>query len=143
VISVLRDEDSAAEGPQPVLGDVPRLIGESRDVGMEVRLRDEVVDPEELPDTAGRTVYRVVQEGLTNARKHAAGTPVQVLLEGRPGEHLGIEIRNRLTEVPATAPGAGIGLIGLAERARLAGGRLEHEVAGGEFRLRAWLPWRA
>ncbi|MEU7984967.1 histidine kinase [Streptosporangium canum] len=151
VINLLRDEDTA-EGhdpggrPQPVLADLPRLVDESRDAGGRVHLRDGVVDPDALPAAAGRTAYRVVQEGLTNARKHATGRPVQVSLEGRPGVRLVIDIRNPLPEdgtATSITPGTGTGLVGLTERVQLAGGRLDHEVTAGEFRLRAWLPWPA
>ncbi len=147
VICLLRDEDAAAEDrPQPVLGDVPRLVAESRDAGAAVQLRDEVADAGALPASVGRTAYRVVQEGLTNARKHAAGRPVRVAMRGRPGEGLVIDVRNALPAGPGAAPaapGSGTGLVGLTERVRLAGGRLDHGAAGGEFRLRASLPWPA
>ncbi|MFC4585078.1 sensor histidine kinase [Sphaerisporangium corydalis] len=151
VISVLRDEDTAddqdPEGwPQRALADLPRLVDESRDAGGQVRLRDEVVDPDALPPAAARTAYRVVREGLTNARKHAASQPVEVVLEGRPGARFVIDIRNPLREGGAAAPitpGTGTGLVGLTERVQLAGGRLDHEVTAGEFRLHAWLPWPA
>ncbi|MFC0861321.1 sensor histidine kinase [Sphaerimonospora cavernae] len=148
VINLLRDEDhDSGERPQPGLADLPRLIEESRDAGEQVLLSDKVTDPATLPAAAARTAYRVVQEGLTNARKHAAGRPVQVVLEGRPGDRLTIDMRNPLRGVeialPIT-PGTGTGLVGLTERVRLAGGRLDHEVtAGDEFHLRAWLPWPA
>ena len=124
----------------------PALEKVVRAAGGRVRLRNEVVDPDALPAAAGRTAYRVVQEGLTNARKHATGRPVQVMLEGRPGARLVIDIRNPLPEDGAATsitPGTGTGLVGLTERVQLAGGRLDHEVTAGEFRLRAWLPWPA
>ncbi|WP_242910423.1 sensor histidine kinase [Actinomadura terrae] len=154
VILLLRsDDDGAGEGnggvggrPQPVLADLPRLVAESRDAGGLVRLSDRVVDPGALPAAAGRTAYRVVQEGLTNARKHAAGQPVEVALEGRPGGRLEIDISNPLPDPAApgpAVPGSGTGLVGLTERVRLAGGRLDHGTAAGEFRVRAWLPWPA
>ncbi|WP_244938645.1 sensor histidine kinase [Actinomadura madurae] len=146
VILLLRADDAAEEDrPQPVLADVPRLVEESRDAGTPVELRDDTSDAQALPAAAGRTAYRVVQEGLTNARKHAAGRPVQVVLDGRPGDRLVIDIRNPLAGGGAgpVAPGSGTGLVGLTERVRLAGGRLDHEAVAGEFRLRAWLPWPA
>ncbi|MDL4819010.1 sensor histidine kinase [Actinomadura opuntiae] len=146
VIGVLRDEDARDDDrPQPVLADLPALVAESRDAGGSVQLRDAVVEPAALPAAAGRTAYRVVQEGLTNARKHAAGRPVRVAIEGRPGTRLVIDIRNPLPPdgTAPLAPGTGTGLVGLTERVQLAGGRLDHEVAAGEFRLRAWLPWPA
>ncbi|MFG2003709.1 sensor histidine kinase [Spirillospora sp. NPDC048911] len=147
VIILLRDdEEDAGSRPQPVLADIPRLVEESRDAGTRVDLRDEVAEPSTLPAAAGRTAYRVVQEALTNARKHAADRPVHLTLTGRPGDRLVIDVRNPLPADPGAGPavpGSGTGLVGLTERVRLAGGRLDHEAAGGEFRLRAWLPWPA
>ena len=79
-----------------------------------------VDDMNGVPNGTGRNAYRIVQEGLTNARKHAAGAPVDLLLEGAPGA------------------------AGLSERAALANGRLEHGFTdAGGFRLNAWLPWPA
>lgn len=75
----------------------------------------------------GRTVYRIVQEGLTNARKHAPGAEVTVTVTGGPGAGLTIEVRNPAPVEPfERVPGSGQGLIGLTERATLAGGRLGH-----------------
>jgi signal transduction histidine kinase len=91
---------------------------------------------------AGRTAYRVVQEGLTNARKHAPGAAV-TLTVGAPDGDLQIEISSLApVAVPAASqlPGAGTGLIGLAERVTLAGGELESGVdPTGAFVLRAKL----
>ena len=70
-----------------------------------------------LPDAAGRTVYRVVQEGLTNARKHAPGQPVSVTLDGGPGAGLDVSVVNRLGPVPAGAAGRGAGGRDGADRA--------------------------
>src|SRR5262249_59808921 len=93
----------------------------------------------------GGTVYRLVQEGLTSARKHAPGQPVRVLLDGRPGATLLVELTNPVGPAGSVGPavnGSGTGLIGLTERVRLAGGELEHAIsADGEFWLRARLPW--
>jgi hypothetical protein len=91
VISVLRDtdiEESAGGQPQPSFTDLRNLVDESRDAGTEVRYDDAVAEPDSLPPATGRTAYRVVQEGLTNARKHAAGHPVALVLRGRPGDTL-------------------------------------------------------
>ncbi|MFI0447357.1 sensor histidine kinase [Actinomadura sp. 6N118] len=147
VIILLRDDDEdSGSRPQPVLADIPHLVEESRDAGTQVELRDEVTQPSALPAAAGRTAYRVVQEALTNARKHAADRPVHLTLTGRPGDSLVIDIRNPLPVDRSTGPavpGSGTGLVGLTERVRLAGGRLDHEATGDEFRLHAWLPWPA
>jgi signal transduction histidine kinase len=150
ILGVLRAEvadGGEGERPQPTLADVSRLVEESRQAGMRVSLRCSVEDLAAVPGHIGRTAYRVVQEGLTNARKHAPGTEAAVLVEGGPGAGLTVEICNRWpVGVPAAAeiPGAGQGLTGLLERAVIAGGRLEHgRAASGDFRLAAWLPWPA
>lgn len=112
---------------------------------MKVTLDNRVADPAEAPAATGRTVYRIAQEALTNARKHAPGAPVTVTVTGGPGDGLTIEVRNPApTEPFERVPGSGQGLIGLTERATLAGGGLEHGPGpDGGFGVRAWLPWPA
>jgi signal transduction histidine kinase len=149
VIGVLRDDSlpdlAAASRPLPGIADLPELIGESRAAGMRVETGGEAWPAAGLPDVAGRTAYRVVQEGVTNARKHAPGQPVTVTLGGGPGEGLDVSVVNPAGQAPAgpafPVPGSGTGLIGLTERLELAGGRLDWRNSDGEFRLRAWLPW--
>jgi signal transduction histidine kinase len=145
VIGVLRDgsEGEAPEPPQPTLADVPALVEESRAAGMRVRCTLDMAAPEAVPDALGRTVYRIVQEGLTNARKHAPAAAVDVTIAG--GEALVVEIVSRRPVGVAVAapplPGAGSGLIGLGEWVALAGGELRHGPdASGDFVLRATLP---
>jgi signal transduction histidine kinase len=138
VIGMLRDQP-AEDRPQPTLGDVPALVAESRAAGATVDL--ELAQGAEVPPGVGRHAYRIVQEALTNARKHAPGAPVRVAVRGGAEQGLVVEVGNRLV-AGGSLPGAGSGLIGLGERVQLAGGRLEHgPTPGGEFRLRAWLPW--
>lgn len=147
VIGVLREGtpgDEAPEPPQPTLADIPALVEESRVAGARVRCRIDVADAAAAPAALGRTAYRVVQEGLTNARKHAPGAPIEVAVTG--GERLVVEVISRRPVGVAAAaealPGAGSGLIGLHERVELAGGELEHGLASaGDFVLRATLPW--
>ena len=164
VIGVLRDDTlpdlAAGRTPLPGLARLPELVEESRAAGMSVTAggpawpADGAAWPADgappgLPDALGRTVYRVVQEGLTNARKHAPGQPVQVTLDGGPRAGLEVAVVNQLNPaLPPEAlgaagrvPGTGTGLIGLTERLELAGGRLSFGARDGEFRLRAWLPW--
>ncbi|ALC19730.1 sensor histidine kinase [Streptomyces pristinaespiralis] len=147
IIGVLRaPDDGGGDGParpQPTLATLGALVGESREAGMRVTLDNTVTDPDGVPAATGRTAYRIAQEGLTNARKHAPGTDVTLSLSGGPGEGITVRVDNEAPagEVPKV-PGSGQGLIGLTERATLAGGRLEHGVRGdGGFRVRAWLPW--
>ncbi|WP_285778233.1 histidine kinase [Microtetraspora sp. NBRC 13810] len=149
VIGVLRrDEEDAVPGPpQPTLADLPGLVEESRRAGMDIDFRLGPADAAAAPDGLGRTVYRLAQEGLTNARKHAPDARVRLTVDGSPGDGLTLEIRNpvRTAGRPgAVVPGGGNGLIGLAERVGLAGGRFEQLIgADGDFVLRAWLPWPA
>ncbi|MEV5829888.1 histidine kinase [Spirillospora sp. NPDC052242] len=128
-----------AQRPQPTLADVPELVREARAAGARIELDDRVADPAAVPDRVGRHAYRIVQEGLTNARKHAPDAVVRVVLEA--GRELTIQLDNATTPGREPAlPGAGAGLVGLAERVALLGGTLEHGAAGGRFRLRARLP---
>jgi len=147
VIGVLRDGTDGHEPqpPQPTLAALPGLLEESRAAGMRVHAEVRLSDLAAVPDGIGRHALRIVQEALTNARKHATSAPVELGLDGAPGHGLTIEVRNPLPAL-ATAepqiPGTGAGLLGLTERATLSGGRLEHGLdERGHFRLHAWLPW--
>jgi signal transduction histidine kinase len=137
------------EPPQPTLEDLAPLIEESRAAGMEVRLAT-ALDPVTLPPTLGRTVYRVIQEGLTNVHKHAPEHVVTIAVVG--GHHGGVRVSvtnqpvvGRAEDGPAPQHvGSGTGLIGLAERVALLGGTLEYgSQPGGGFRLCATLPWES
>jgi signal transduction histidine kinase len=145
VIGVLREDDGegVVERPQPTLDDLESLLAESRGAGMKVRSFGPL--PAGVPAGIGRSAYRIVQEGLTNARKHAPGCAVEVSVSGEPGDGLAVEVRNPLPVGVAVAgiPGAGTGIVGLGERVALAGGEIEHGPADGEWRLRALLPWPA
>lgn len=142
VINVLRDEDVYEGRPQPTFEDLRALVDESRDAGTAISYDDLVADSTSLPPATGRTAYRIVQEGLTNARKHASGHPVRVTVAGAPGDGLRIELTNPAVNGTSLTPGSGTGLVGLTERVQLAGGTLDHgRVPGGGFRLQASLPW--
>jgi signal transduction histidine kinase len=143
-IGVLRaDEPRSLD--QPGLDRLGDLVGEARAAGQEVALSmDPALESTGPASTvaAGRDVYRIVQEGLTNARKHAPGVPVRVSL-ARSGADVEVDVVNACTTGSLGVPGTSSGLIGLVERATLAGGTLSHGFsARGEFELRARLPWR-
>ncbi|HEX3005937.1 MAG TPA: histidine kinase [Angustibacter sp.] len=149
VITVLRDdgdpdrsEGTASLAPQPSLLDLGRLVDETRRAGTDVSV-DVAVDVAEVPPTLGRTTYRVVQECLTNARRHAPGAPVDVRVDGQAGDELVVRVRNPLRTAPEPARGSGAGLVGVAERVALLGGRAEHGVVDDAFVVTAWLPWPA
>jgi signal transduction histidine kinase len=173
----------AEDRPQPTLDDVPALVERSRLAGADItfaqtRAQEEPEEEEEedeeeaeeddgVPAQTGRHAYRIIQEALTNALKHAPGAPVRVNvdivwlrgLDVRVDNDLRWEhdntISSRLAAAPEPTPGAeripgveripgaGAGLAGLQERVQLVGGRLEHgPTPSGEFNLRAWLPWQ-
>jgi signal transduction histidine kinase len=149
ILVVLRSADlpDGEQRPAPSLVDVPELIEESRQAGMAVTVTGELTEPAAVPVAVGRHGYRIVQEGLTNARKHAPGLPVELMVAGAPGRGLTVEIRNGLPAGPparSSIPSSGMGLAGLAERAVLAGGQLEYgRTLSSEFRLWVRLPWPA
>ncbi|OCI30706.1 sensor histidine kinase [Oerskovia enterophila] len=164
VLGVLRETDVPAgvpERPQPTLDALPDLLDEVRglgggdaDVGCEIAPATAERLPD-LPEQTSRSAYRILQESLTNARKHAPAAPVRVEISGEPGEGLVLRVTNPLVtlctvRVPddgaasrtSGAPPSGLGLTGLAERARLTGGELRAAPDGaGSFVVRAWLPW--
>ncbi|MFJ2646886.1 sensor histidine kinase [Streptomyces sp. NPDC087420] len=159
VLRVLRTPlgGGGTEPPQPTLADVRTLVAEARAAGMDVELDERIARPDtgaragqgtgagEGTGITGRTAYRIVQEGLTNARKHAHSASVRVTLHGGPHEGLSVDLRNRAPRggSPSGIPGTGQGLIGLTERAVLAGGKVTYGRSADDFLLQAWLPWPA
>ncbi|GGF41194.1 two-component sensor histidine kinase [Microbacterium sorbitolivorans] len=140
VLGVLRATGSeGVEPPQPTLETLPTLLNEARAAGAVIESTGSVEGAP--PELVSRTAFRVVQEALTNARKHAAGAVIRVRVDGHAGGLLAVEVANG-RGAPAAIPGSGVGLAGLAERVELAGGTLEYgsDEAGG-FAVRAWLPW--
>jgi signal transduction histidine kinase len=141
VIGLLREEVDE-DRPQPTLAQVPALVEESRAAGMHVRWHG-TTGTDGVPDAIGRTAYRVVQEGLTNAHKHAPNAAVDVTLDSGPPLVVEVVSRKALEGPnPDELLGTGTGWIGLAERVALSGGKLRHGPdESGDFVLRATLPW--
>jgi len=137
----LREEDPLG-GPQPSFDDLPALVSEVQEAGQRVVYRSALEHGEQLPPQVGRHVYRIVQEALTNARKHAPGAPVTVELSGASGASVEVRVTNA-TRGTGTVPVSsdGLGLIGLGERAALLGGTLTHRDDGDRFVVEASLPW--
>ncbi|MGY1887379.1 sensor histidine kinase [Blastococcus sp. SYSU DS0753] len=144
MVGVLRAEEvdeAAPLGPQPGLEDLPRLIAQATEAGMAVELAGPPEVTEAIDPAVGRAAYRIVQEALTNAGKHAPGSHVRVAVE-RPDGQLVVRVVNGSPARPAgDVPGGGYGLVGLAERVRTLGGGL---TAGprldGGFAIEAVLP---
>lgn len=100
--------------------------------------------PDSLPQESSRAAYRIVQECLTNAHRHAPGAPVIISVTGAPGDALVVEVRNAVTvPTPGESASGGRGLPGLRERARFLGGELTVTEADSVFIVRAQLPWHS
>ena len=144
VLGVLRDTETGAllDTPQPTYVDLGLLVHDARESGLHVDHQD-LLDPDDgpVPDVVGRTLFRIVQEGITNARKHAPGALLTIQVSGSPDEGIDVLLCNPLGFGPTRTPGAGLGLVGLSERAQLRGGRLEHRRDGSTFVLHGWIPW--
>jgi signal transduction histidine kinase len=119
--------------------DVSSLVDEATRAGQPVELED-TAGP--LPPATARVVFRVVQEALTNARKHAPGAPTAVSIGQDAAGLVTVLVTNPAgTGPPLDLPGSGAGLVGLAERMRLAGGTLHSgPTAAGGWRLEASVP---
>lgn len=138
LLSLVRGEAESSLQPQPSLNDLERLLASTRDAGLRVELRIEG-EPCELPAALELSAFRIVQEGLTNALKHAGRTQVQVLLRYGPRD---LEVEVTDDGVGSTnGPGSRRGLAGIGERVTVFGGRFE---AGprpeGGWKLWAALP---
>lgn len=122
LVNMLADVHSA--GPGPDVAVVEELVARAAESGLQVALRLEG-ERERLPEIVGQTAYRVVQEGLTNALRHASGSNIDVLVRGERDVLL-VEVINGppLGEVLLSDIGTGTGLTGLRERVDATGGRL-------------------
>lgn len=145
VLGALHAPDPAQPNPAPVLREVSELVDEARAAGQSVELICEGL-PDQAPTTHRLAVYRIAQEGLTNARKHAAGSDVSVRVDYRPPATL-VEVASS-PGVPGTsgaldadAVTSGYGLVGLRERVTALGGHLSAgPFGGGAWRLAARIP---
>jgi signal transduction histidine kinase len=141
LLGLLRSDDSAgALRPQPGLVDLEYLLAESSGAGM--HLTTDVDQP--LPDVSpgvGLTVYRVVQEALTNVRKHAGPDPQVRVAVRRLGEGIRVTVEDDGRGASARDDGQGHGVVGMKERVHAVGGSLEAGPRpGGGFRVEALVP---
>nr|WP_208382478.1 histidine kinase [Microbacterium ulmi] len=131
---------SQADGPQPTLADLEQLYAQVRAAGVDLRVDVDPAPLGEPPAAAQLAVYRILQEALTNALRHGDGGPVDVSLAWRPGR-VELAVRNRAADGERAISGErGHGLIGMRERAQLAGGRLDAGHEGDRFVVRAAIP---
>jgi len=141
LLGVLRDEQGTpAIEPQPTAGDLTALVAQWRDAGMDVEI-DLEEEPQELPAGIGLTVYRIVQEALTNVMKHAGPAHVHVTVRYDDAVHIEVTDDGRGSRPHDDVPSSGQGLIGMRERVELFGGSLAIGARpGGGFRVRATIP---
>jgi len=139
MVGVLRHpEEAPALAPQPSLEQLQRLVEHAREAGLPVELRIEG-EPIQLPAGIDLTAYRLVQEGLTNALKHARAKQAEVMVR-YSGGHVELTVTD---DGPGGGDGekGGHGLVGMRERVSVYGGELEAGPrVGGGYRLRAKLP---
>ncbi|MDK0524191.1 histidine kinase [Streptomyces sp. ML-6] len=135
-LEALRDDDTA---PPRGLADVPELVERAGRAGLEATLTIEG-QQHDVPAAVGRTVYRIVQESLTNVVRHSAATTASVRIDYRP-DALALRVDDDGKATPGTAPVPGVGLLGMRERVTALGGLLRAEPRGeGGFTVQAELP---
>ncbi|GAA3305188.1 sensor histidine kinase [Dactylosporangium vinaceum] len=138
LLGVLRDDSVPLTEPQPTLEELSGLIREARAAGVQIEYSP--APGIEVPPGVGLAAYRIVQEALSNARRHAAGAPVAIVIF-RDQAELRVFVRNEPTGRPLVPEGKGHGLIGMHERATAIGGTLRAApAADGGYEVVATLP---
>jgi signal transduction histidine kinase len=138
VLGILRDDGDAPLRPTPGLDDVGELVRRTREDGVDVRIAVVGERPPHVPDAVSLAAYRIVQESLTNARRHAAGAPVDVTVS-YAGDRVDVSIENG--DGTANGRGPGVGIMGMTERAAAIGGTVTARAVERGFLVRAELPF--
>jgi signal transduction histidine kinase len=136
VVGVLREPSAPGaidSAPVPGAGAIDELIDTARNLGSAVTLERDGT-PYPLAPIADVTLYRVLQEALSNARQHAAGQPISVTLSYREASVV-LEVENGQSREERTDARSGLGLIGMRERAQIIGARLEAGASGNRWRV--------
>lgn len=140
IIGVLRGSaDGSVGGRQSVEG-ISDLVQSARDAGLHTSLTLDLT-PGDVGAASSHVAYRVVQESLTNAQKHAGGSTIRVAVYGSDQAGVRVEVRNQLLRQPAFEHGSRTGLAGLAEQVRGVGGTFGAGAQADEFVVSCWLPW--
>ncbi|MEV5463057.1 histidine kinase, partial [Streptomyces cellulosae] len=143
VLGVLREGDAPGTAPAPTLAaDLDGLLRRIRAGGARVTAVVDT-DPAALPPLVSREAYRIVQEGLSNALRHAGERVAAEVRIAVAGGDLEITVANPVTGPADSRPGGGHGLRGIADRARLLGGTMTAGPAGRTWRLYVRLPLKS
>lgn len=138
LVESIHDQDLTAVAPS--LDDISALVARMRKVGMDATLQV-LGEPQELPASRELAVFRIVQESLTNALKHGGPTSTARVTLDWQGTGLAVLVVSRPNcEPTAQDPSRGVGIVGMRERARLAGGWLTAEPEGDDFLVTAFIP---
>ena len=144
ILGVLRNQDSveAPRGPSPGIQSIGELVERARDTGLDVKLEVSGDAPGRVSDASSLAAYRIVQESLTNARRHAPGAPVRINLDFNATD-LSLAIENGSgTAANGKASVAGVGIAGMRERAAAVGGAVRAGSGPEGFRVHATLPYQ-
>jgi signal transduction histidine kinase len=140
MVGVLREDDVAPLQPSPNLESLAELIANARTAGLDVRF-DVDGEPDRVPEAVQLAAFRIVQESLTNARRHAGDSPARVLLTFR-SDRLLVAVENAGGTATSIGAGGGVGIVGMRERALALGGTLDAARSTHGFRVAAELPYR-
>jgi signal transduction histidine kinase len=145
ILGVLRGRESAGapRKPAPGIDDLAELVRRARNTGLDVELDVTGAPPERLSEAVSLATFRIVQESLTNARRHAADAPVQIRLD-YGARRIALVVENGAgTSRNGASNGAtpGIGISGMSERATALGGTLRAAPTATGFRVDAQLPY--
>jgi signal transduction histidine kinase len=145
ILGILRDPDNpeAPRAPAPTIQEIPELTTRARQTGLDVDLEVSGEAPARLSDAVSLAAYRIVQESLTNARRHAPGAPVEIRLR-YDTDHLAIGVDNPTADNAASNGGlpSGVGITGMKERVTALGGTLQSGAENGRFHVHAQLPYQ-
>jgi signal transduction histidine kinase len=144
IVGVLRQpgNGNAPLEPAPDLAAVGTLIEQARGTGLEVSFEVEGKAPQRVPEAVQLAAFRILQESLTNVRRHAPGAAARVNLAYR-SDRIRLAIENEAASAGNGSGGpAGVGILGMRERATALGGTLDAQRSGERFRVVAELPYR-
>lgn len=143
ILGVLRGADATAapRAPSPGVTDIAEMVETARAGGLDVGLDVVGLPPTRISDLTSLAAYRIVQESLTNARRHAPGTRVTVALR-YDTDNVSLAVSNDLTGPKGRAAAAGVGIVGMRERAEAIGGRFDVGPVADAFRVEAELPYQ-